>query len=166
MWPKRWTRRWRPGIRLARAESEAEWTVFLTDLQRRGLSGQTLELVCVDGGAGLLAALPVCYPELPVQRCWAHKSRNVLDKVRKADREAVRRGLQRIYQADNLTQARRQARRWADRWEESYPRAVACLRNDLDELLAYFRFAAARRGSSMPCLSTKTKTTERLSLSR
>jgi len=68
--------------RLATAESAAQWELFLTDPWRRGLEGKALEMICVDGGAGLLAALPIVYPAIPVQRCWAHKIRNVLDKVK------------------------------------------------------------------------------------
>jgi transposase-like protein len=96
-------------FRLAGSESEAEWTAFLTDLQRRGLSGDGLELRCVDGGKGLAAALQVCFSQAPVQRCWAHKARNVLDKVRKADHAEAKRGLAKIYSAATLAQARHQA---------------------------------------------------------
>src|SRR5438309_3307580 len=67
-------------FRLAGSESAAEWERFLTDLFRRGLTGQGLEMICVDGGGGLLAALPTVFPGIPVQRCWAHKIRNVLNK--------------------------------------------------------------------------------------
>ena len=59
--------------RLARAESAAEWERFLDDLYARGLTGEGLEMICVDGGQGLLAALPTAYHGIPVQRCWAHK---------------------------------------------------------------------------------------------
>ena len=52
------------------------------DLYARGLTGEGLEMICVDGGQGLLAALPTTYHGIPVQRCWAHKIRNVLGKVR------------------------------------------------------------------------------------
>ena len=82
--------------RLARAESVAEWERFLTDLYRRGLEGARLEMICVDGGAGLLAALPIVFPNVPVQRCWAHKIRNLLGKVRMADHAAVKAGLHAI----------------------------------------------------------------------
>ena len=75
-----------------------------------------------------------------VQRCWAHKIRNVLDKVRKADQEAVRQDLHAVMNAANHTEARSAARRFANRWEDAYPRAVACLRNDLDDLLTCFRY--------------------------
>jgi putative transposase len=64
--------------------------VTLGDLVLRGLTGERLEMLCVDGGSGLLAALPTAYPELPVQRCWAHKIRNVLNKVRKPDQSAIK----------------------------------------------------------------------------
>ena len=126
--------------RLAVAESAAQWELFLTDLWRRGLEGKALEVICVDGGAGLLAALPTVYPTVPVQRCWAHKIRNVLDKVKAADRDAVKAALHKIMNADTRTKARTAARRFADQWEDLYPSAVACLRNDLDELLTCFRY--------------------------
>src|SRR6201987_1768793 len=64
-------------FRLAGSESAAEWERFLTDLFRRGLADDALEMICVDGGSGLLAALPTVYPDIAVQRCWAHKIRNV-----------------------------------------------------------------------------------------
>jgi putative transposase len=127
-------------FRLAKSESAAEWQLFLDDLYRRGLTGEGLEMICVDGGQGLLAALPNVFHNVPVQRCWAHKIRNVLNKVRKADREAVKRGLHRIMNADTLPKARSAARRFADRWEAIYEKAVACLRDDLDDLLTCFRY--------------------------
>jgi transposase-like protein len=126
--------------RLATAESAAQWEAFLTDLFRRGLTGDGLEMICVDGGAGLLAALPVVYPGIPVQRCWAHKIRNVLDKVRKADQAAVKADLHAVMNAVNPRDARTAARRFADRWQELYPPAVQCLRRDLDELLTCWRY--------------------------
>lgn len=122
-------------FRLAQSESAAEWERFLTDLFRRGLIGDGLEMICVDGGTGLLAALPMVYPGVPVQRCWAHKIRNVLNKVRVADQPAVKADLHAVMNAKTLPQARSAARRFADRWEDDYPKAVACLRDDLDELL-------------------------------
>jgi transposase-like protein len=71
-------------FRLATAESAVQWEQFLGDLIRRGLTGERLEMLCVDGGAGLLAALPTAYPGVPVQRCWAHKIRNLLTKSAQA----------------------------------------------------------------------------------
>jgi transposase-like protein len=125
---------------LAPAESAAAWEHFLTGLHRRGLQGRHLEMICVDGGQGLLAALPTVYPGIPVQRCWAHKVRNVLNKIRKPDQRAVKASLHAVMNADNAGAARSAARRFANRWQAIYPKAVACLRNDLDELLACFRY--------------------------
>ena len=128
-------------FRLAASESAAEWERFLTDLWRRGLIGDGLEVICADGGQGLIAALPTVYPTIPLQRCWAHKIRNILDKVRKADRDAVKADLHAIVNAPNRPKALSAARRFADDWEKTYPKAVACLRNDLDDLLTCFRYA-------------------------
>lgn len=127
-------------FRLAGSESAAEWEFFLTDLYRRGLTGEGLDMICIDGGSGLKAALPLVFPGLPVQRCWAHKIRNVLDKVKKADRPAMKRALHAVMNAPNEPAARKAARRLADKFEDRYPAAVACLRNDLDELLTCFRY--------------------------
>jgi putative transposase len=127
-------------FRLAAKESQAEWDRFLTSLFKRGLTGEELEIIVVDGGKGLETALPIVWPDVPVQRCWAHKTRNVLDKVKKADWSRVKRDLNRIPNAESIVDARRAARRFADRWEEKYPAAVRCLRNDLDDLLAFFRY--------------------------
>jgi transposase-like protein len=127
-------------FRLATAESAAQWELFLGDLVRRGLIGERLEMLCVDGGTGLLAALPAAYPEVPVQRCWAHKIRNVLAKVRKAHHDAMKTDLHRIMNAPTLPAAWSAARRFADRWEAIYPKPVACLRADLADLLTCFRY--------------------------
>jgi transposase-like protein len=127
-------------FRLAASESAAEWERFLGDLIGRGLVGVDLEMICVDGGSGLMAALPTAFPAIPVQRCWAHKIRNVLDKVRTADQGAVKADLHAVMNAKTLPQARSAARRFADGWEGDYPKAVACLRDDLDELLTCWRY--------------------------
>jgi len=127
-------------FRLAASESGAEWEKFLADLYRRGLTGEGVDMICVDGGAGLLAALPGIFHGIPVQRCWAHKIRNVLDKVRKADQPKVKRALHKIMNAAHAPAARSAARRFAERFQGQYPAAVACLRNDLDELLTCFRY--------------------------
>ena len=128
-------------FRLAASESAAAWEGFLTDLYRRGLTGEGLEVICADGGQGLIAALPTVYPGISLQRCWAHKIRNILDKVRKADRDAVKAGLHAIMNAPNRPKALSAARRFADTWETTYPKAVACLRSDLDDLLTCFRYS-------------------------
>jgi len=123
--------------RLAVAESQVEWEQFLSNLIQRGLTGEGLKIIVTDGGSGLVAALPVVLPGVPHQRCWAHKTRNITDKVRRADRDKVKRGLHAIYTAADQVKARRAAQRFATRWQHRYPRAVDCLRRDLDELLTF-----------------------------
>jgi transposase-like protein len=127
-------------FRLASAESAAQWEQFLGNLVYRGLTGEHLEMLCVDGGAGLLAALPTAYLEVAVQRCWAHKIRNVLNKVRKPDQPVLKTDLHRIMNATTLPSAWSAARHFADRWQVIYPKAVACLRADLDDLLTCMRY--------------------------
>lgn len=126
-------------FRLAYSESASEWERFLCDLYRRGLTGDGLEMISVDGGKGLLAALPVVYPGIPVQRCWAHKIRNIVAGVRAADRTAIKATLHAVMKASNMVAARSAAAAFARRWRDTYPKAVASLRRDLDELLACFR---------------------------
>ena len=127
-------------FRLAPGESQAAWEVFLNDLYRRGLEGNGVELLVSDGGAGLLAALPLVYPHLPVQRCWVHKMRNVLDKCRKADREAMKNDLRAVMNAPNRPAARTAARAFANAWQAAYPKAVACLAGDLEALMEHYVF--------------------------
>jgi transposase-like protein len=127
-------------FQLARSESQESWDGFLSHLYARGLTGEGLKMIATDGGPGLLKAIEFIYPRVPVQRCWAHKTRNILDKMRVPDREKAKQGLWRIYRASSLPQARRAAKRFAQRWNKLYPRAVKCLRQDLEELLTFFLY--------------------------
>lgn len=124
---------------IAHGESQAAWDAFLSDLYRRGLRTEGLELIVTDGGKGLLAALPFVYPGIPTQRCWAHKTRNVLNNVRKADREAVKKDLTAISHAKGLKQAQAALKRFAHTWGILYPKALAALKACEEELLAFFK---------------------------
>jgi putative transposase len=122
----------------AASESAACWESFLNDLYKRGLLGSRCELIATDGGTGLHAALEIVYPKILLQRCWAHKTRNVLDKVKKKDQPAVKKALNRISHAGNRREAAQAYWRFSSRWRKSYPRAVACLKKDLEQLLSFF----------------------------
>jgi len=126
-------------FRVARSESEAEWTAFLEDLYRRGVKGERLDLVTVDGGGGVNAAQTVIYPHVARQRCWVHKLRNVANKLKAKHREECLRGARRIYQAESYRAAKRRCRQWAAEWRELEPKAVACLEDDIEELLVHMR---------------------------
>ena len=123
----------------AASESQACWEAFLNDLYRRGILGEPCRLIVTDGGTGLHAALQIVYPKIPYQRCWAHKTRNVLDKVKKSDQQALKSALHRISHALNHREATQAYWRFCYRWRKLYPKAVACLERDLDDLLTFFQ---------------------------
>lgn len=125
------------AYRLAQGESEAAWTAFLQDLYLRGLEGQRLRLIVSDGSTGLQAAVGLVYPQARVQRCWAHKLRNIADKVPRKEGSCVAQAAA-IYRARNRRQAEKAFRRWAGRWRRRRPGAVACVERDLEELLNFF----------------------------
>lgn len=128
---------------ISTGESQAAWEGLLESLRRRGLEGEGLELICCDGGKGLLAALPLIFPQVPVQRCWAHKIRNIYAKVKRTDWPAVKADLHAVCYADSQRLARRAMRLFADRWRQLYPQAVDCLLADEDQLLAFFTIGNA-----------------------
>lgn len=125
------------SFRLARDESEAKWEAFFRDLYDRGLAGKVCQLIATDGCPGLHRALETVYPYVPRQRCWAHKLRNVSNNVRKKDRKECLADARSIYLARNRREAIGNYRLWSERWNMSYPKAVTCLRKDLEELLNF-----------------------------
>ena len=109
---------------LATSESQNAWEGFLRDLYKRGLEGSGCELITTDGGNGLRNALEVVYPRIPRQHCWAHKIRNVLNKVKKADQEKVKKDLHRISHAKNRQAATQAYGSFCKKYREAYPGAV------------------------------------------
>lgn len=133
----------------AASESGACWEAFLRDLYQRGLQGQPCQLLASDGGTGLHQALQIVYPKIELQRCWAHKTRNVLDKVKKIDQPAVKRVLARISHAANRREASQAYWQFSSRWAKTYPRAVACLKKDFEQLLTFFKIKDSRMWSRL-----------------
>ena len=123
-----------------RGESQADWEALLQDLYRRGLEGKNLLLIVTDGCAGLAAAIQTVYPRVLHQRCWVHKMRNILEKVRQCDYEAVKADAPAIYLADGRAAAQAAACACCRRWRTAYPRVVRRLERDLPELLSFFSF--------------------------
>lgn len=122
----------------AKGESEASWEGLLNDLFRRGLCGKNLQLVISDGCAGLARAIQTVYPRARHQRCWVHKMRNILEKVRRRDEQQVKAQAQKIYLAENAARARRAFERFRFQWQSRYPAMVRQLERDLPELLPFF----------------------------
>lgn len=131
------------GYRFAiNGESETSWVAFLQDLFQRGLEGKHLRLIVSDGGKGLHAALPLVFPAIPVQLCWAHKLRNIADKVPRREGRCVAEASA-IYRAGSRNKAQRAFRKWKRHWEHRRPNAVACVERDLDSLLHFFQVPEA-----------------------
>ena len=128
------------GFLRSQGESQSAWEGLLQDLYRRGLLGDRLLLIVTDGCAGLAAAIQTVYPRVPHQRCWVHKMRNLLEKVRKRDYDEVKLDARAIYQAQGRRQAEAAFRRFHRRWHFLYPTVVDRLGNDLPELLSFFSF--------------------------
>jgi len=124
----------------SRGESEADWRSLLEDMYRRGLEGKRLALIVTDGCPGLAAAIQTVYPRAKHQRCWVHKMRNILQRVRKADHDDVKRLAQRIYLADGVKAARQAFREFRVRWVKQYPSMMKLLERDLPELLSFMSF--------------------------
>jgi putative transposase len=129
----------------SQGEGQADWEGLLEDLYRRGLEGENLGLIVTDGCAGLAAAIRTVYPRVRHQRCWAHKMRNILERVRKPDYDAVKTDAQAIYLAESRTHAEAAFRALRARWRGSYGPMVRQLERDLPELLSVFAFPAHLR---------------------
>jgi putative transposase len=91
----------------SQGESQADWEGLLGDLYRRGLEGKQLGLIVTDGCPGLAAAIPTVYPRVRHQRCWVHKMRNILEKVRQRDSDQVKAGAQAMYLAESRARRKR-----------------------------------------------------------
>lgn len=121
----------------AQGESETAWLEFLQNLFLRGLQGKHLRLIVADGGKGLRAALPLVFPRIPLQLCWAHKMRNIAGKVSRKEGSCLAEASA-IYRAGSQAQALQAFRSWKQAWEHRRPNAVACVERDLENLLCFF----------------------------
>lgn len=122
-------------------ESEASWFEVLTDLRNRGLEWSP-KLAVGDGALGFWAALNKAFPETRHQRCWVHKTANVLGKLPKAMQPKVKSALHDIYLAETREAAHQAFDNALQRFETKYPKAMRCLDKDRDELLAFYDFPA------------------------
>jgi transposase-like protein len=127
------------SFRQAKSESENEWTKFLTDLYKRGLKGESLKLVIVDGCPGLLKAIDMTYPYVPIQRCWVHKLRNIASYLPEKYFDCLKEA-KAIYLAENKKEAVKVYWTWAKKYRDLTPKAVNCLEKDIDEMFAFLNF--------------------------
>jgi putative transposase len=129
------------GFWLAKSESHANYLVFLQNLKVRGLKGENLKLIIMDGAPGLWSAIEEVYPQIPHQLCWVHKLRNVVKYCPKRDREECVSQAARIMYAQRPGKAAKLFRAWRDKWQTQIPRAVACLEKDFDKLIPFLEFS-------------------------
>lgn len=108
----------------ARCESEAEWVGLLEHLRRRGLTGDKVELAITDGAQGLISALQFVFPRLRLQRCWAHKLRNVANPLKAGQRAQCLTDAAAIYRASSRREPLHLFRWWKAQWESAAPKAV------------------------------------------
>lgn len=122
-------------------ESKASWLSVLQDLQARGL--QTPPALGVgDGALGFWAALEEAWPETRCQRCWVHKTANVLNDLPKSLQGKAKAGLHEIWMADTRSQPERAFDRFVRDFGAKYPKAVEKLVRDRAALLAFYDFPA------------------------
>ncbi len=125
------------AFQLVRVEAEDSWRDLLWNLWNRGLRGQHLDLIATDGQLGLAKAIACLWPTVPHQRCWAHKLRNLENRLKASQTDCLKEA-KLIYQASHRTQAIGLFRKWKRHWQSRAPQAVACLEKDMEELLAFF----------------------------
>jgi len=122
-------------------ESEKSWNELLTGLRERGLTVAP-KLATGDGALGFWKALAKVYPQTRHQRCWVHKTANVLNKLPKAMQPKVKADLHDIWMAQTRKAAHQALDRTLARYQAKYPKAMDCLAKDRDSLLAFYDFPA------------------------
>jgi transposase-like protein len=122
-------------------ESELTWHDILLDLKQRGL-GIGPSLAVGDGSLGFWNALAKVYPSTTHQRCWVHRTRNILDKLPKSLQSQAKSDIHEIYQAPTKQFALNAFDRFVKVYEAKYPKAAACLLKTKDQTLAFYDFPA------------------------
>lgn len=122
-------------------ESAASWEEVLTGLRQRGLPTAP-KLATGDGALGFWSALGKIYPETQQQRCWVHKTANVLNKLPKSMQPKVKASLHEIWMASTREEAYKAFDNTVALYAAKYPKAMECLAKDKEELLAFYDFPA------------------------
>lgn len=156
-------------------ESEQSWKEVLLDLKNRGLA-QGPQLSIGDGSLGFWNALHKVYGKTKHQRCWVHKTGNILNKLPKNLQERAKQHIHNIWMAETKKDAEKAFDFFLEAYQDKYPKAVECLDKDRDVLLTFYDFPAEhwhhirttnpiestfatvrlRTGKTRGCLSRKT----------
>jgi len=122
-------------------ESEQSWLELLLDVKARGLT-EAPKLATGDGALGFWKALRQVYPSTRVQRCWVHKTVNVLDKMARSQQPSAKSILHEVWMSATKEDAIKAFDRFVASYQAKYPKAVECLVKDREELLAFYDFPA------------------------
>ena len=121
-------------------ESAQSWREVLLDLKSRGM--QAPALAVGDGALGFWAALREVFGTTTHQRCWFHKSGNVMNYLPKSIQTKARSDLSEIWMAPSRAEAQKAIALFRNKYEDKYPKAVTCITKDAEELLAFYDFPA------------------------
>ena len=122
-------------------ESKLSWSEVLRGLKRRGLvDGPSLAIG--DGALGFWAALSEEFPETKWQRCWVHKTANILDKMPKKVQPSAKERIHEIYMAETEDDAEDAFDEFLKLYDAKFPAACHCLKKDRDHLMSFYGFPA------------------------
>ncbi len=119
-------------------ESTASWREILLDLKHRGMNCP--KLAVGDGAMGFWSALDEVYPDCRHQRCWVHKTANVLNCLPKSSQPKAKQRLHEIWQAETKKSALKAMDQFIQIYDDKYPKATKKLHKDRQELLAFYDF--------------------------
>lgn len=122
-------------------ESELSWLSVLRDLKNRGLT-KGPKLAIGDGSLGFWKALTQVYPDTQWQRCWVHKTANVLNKLPKSLQSKAKEHLHAIWMAPDIAEAEKNFDEFIEIYGAKYPKTAACLEKDRDALLSFYSYPA------------------------
>ena len=122
-------------------ESEQSWKELLLDLKKRGLRIGP-KLSTGDGALGYWKALDQVFPECRRQRCWVHKTANILDKMPKSIQSKAKSMIHEMYMAETKKDALKAYEHFLGTFRDKYPKATDCLEKDKDDLFTFYDFPA------------------------
>ena len=129
------------GFQVGMRESTQSWRELMIDIKARGLA-MAPEIAVGDGAMGFWKALDEIFPGTRHQRCWVHKTTNVLNKFPKSMAPTVKADLQNIHHAETRADALAAIEMFKAKFQAKYAPAVACLTQNVDALLAFYDFPA------------------------
>jgi len=122
-------------------ESKLSWKTLLLDLKKRGLA-KAPKLAVGDGALGFWSALEEVFPGTRHQRCWVHKTANILDKMPKKQQAQAKTRIHEIYLSATRQEAEEAFDEFLDLYQAKYPKSCECLAKDREELMAFYDFPA------------------------